>query len=52
MEEQINQKSIDLGDDFNINIKKVFLMFWSRKFLIAKIFIVTLLFFISIKFVC
>lgn len=51
MEEQINQKSIDLGDDFNIDIKKIFLMFWSRKILMIKIVVTTLLFFIAITFV-
>ena len=50
MEEQVN-KSIDLGDDFNIDIKKIFLMFWSRKVLMTKIFIATLLFFIAITFI-
>ncbi len=50
MEEQINQKSIDLGDDFNIDIKKIFLIFWNRKFLITKVFTITLLFFILITF--
>ena len=50
MEEQINQKSIDLGDDFNIDIKKIFLMFWTRKTLIIKVFTITLLFFIAITF--
>ena len=50
MEEQINQKSIDLGDDFSIDIKKIFLMFWSKKTLIIKVFTITLLFFIAITF--
>lgn len=50
MEEQINQQSIDLGDDFYIDIKKIFLMFWTKKTLIIKVFTITLLFFIAITF--
>lgn len=51
MEEQVNQNSIDLGDDFNIDIKKIFKALWNRKKLMTKVFIITLLFFISITFV-
>ena len=50
MEEQINQKSIDLAEDFNIDIKKIFLAIWNRKILMIKIFIFTLIFFIILTF--
>ncbi len=50
MEEQIKQ-TVDYGEDFNIDIKKIFLMFWSRRFLMIKIFVATLAFFIAITFV-
>lgn len=49
MEEQINQ-NVDLGEDLNIDIKKFFFAFGSRKNVMIKVFTITLLFFISLTF--
>ena len=49
MEEQIKQ-NVDFGEDFNIDIKKIFLALWNRKSLILKVFSSVLLFFIVITF--
>lgn len=38
-------------DELTINLKKIFLAVWNRKFLIAKIFTLTLAFFIAMTFV-
>ena len=41
----------NLKGDITINLKNTFLAFWSRKFLIEKIFILTLVFFIAMTFI-
>lgn len=41
----------ELDEELTINLKKIFLALWSRKFLMAKVFIAVLLFFILMTFV-
>jgi len=38
-------------DDLNIDLKKIFLALWSRKVLIVKVFVCTLIFFIALTYI-
>ena len=49
MEEKINQNA-NLEEDFSIDIKKILLAFWRRKYLMVQVFTATLLFFVVITF--
>ena len=48
MEEQIYRSN---QGEITINLKNIFLALWNRKFLIAKIFTITLVFFIAMTFI-
>lgn len=41
----------ELDEEINIDLKKIFLALWSRKFLIAKIFVAVFLFFVLMTFI-
>lgn len=41
----------ELDEDLNINIKKIFLIFWSKKTLMIKVFVFVLAFFILLAFI-
>ena len=45
------QNNSQLNEDFNIDLKKILLAIWSRKILIIKIFVSTLIFFILLTFI-
>ncbi len=50
MEQQMS-KDYQGTDELTINLKNIFLALWNRKFLIAKIFTITLVFFIAMTFI-
>ncbi len=53
MEQNINyyNKLDEMDDDINIDFKKIFITIWNRKFLIIKVFICILAFFILLTFI-
>ena len=51
MDEQKLYINDELEEEISINLKKLFMAIWSRKFLLVKVFFIVLLFFISLTFI-